>query len=60
LDAAFPALFLALLYPMLRDRPTVAAAGAGAALALALTPFAAPGVPIVAAAAVCLAGWWRT
>jgi 4-azaleucine resistance transporter AzlC len=59
LDAAFPALFLALLYPMLRDRPTVAAAGAGAALALALTPFAAPGVPIVAAAAVCLGGWWR-
>jgi 4-azaleucine resistance transporter AzlC len=59
LDAAFPALFLALLYPMLHDRATVAAAAGGAALALALTPFTPAGVPIVAAAAVCLAGWWR-
>jgi 4-azaleucine resistance transporter AzlC len=59
LDAAFPALFLALLYPMLRDRATVAAAAGGGALALAVTPFAPPGVPIVAAAAVCLVGWWR-
>jgi branched chain amino acid efflux pump len=57
LDAAFPALFLALLYPMLRTRATVAAAIGGAALALVLTPFAPPGVPIIAAAAVCLAGW---
>jgi predicted branched-subunit amino acid permease len=57
LDAAFPALFLALLYPMLRTRRTLIAAACGAALALALTPFAPPGVPIVAAAAVCLAGW---
>jgi branched chain amino acid efflux pump len=60
LDAAFPALFLALLYPMLRDRRTVAAALAGAALALALTPLTPPGVPIIAAAAVCLAGWRKT
>jgi branched chain amino acid efflux pump len=57
LDAAFPALFLALLYPMLRNRRTIAAAAGGAALALALTPFAPPGMPIIAAAAVCLAGW---
>jgi 4-azaleucine resistance transporter AzlC len=57
LDAAFPALFLALLYPMLRTRRTVAAALGGAAIALALTPFTPPGVPIIAAAAVCLAGW---
>jgi predicted branched-subunit amino acid permease len=57
LDAAFPALFLALLYPLLRTRATVAAAIAGAVVALALTPFAPPGIPIVAAAAVCLAGW---
>ena len=60
LDAAFPALFLALVYPMLRDRRTIAAAAAGAALALALTPFAPPGVPIIAAASVCLVGWWRS
>ena len=57
LDAAFPALFLALLYPLLRDRRTVVAAAAGSALALALTPLTPPGVPIIAAAAVCLAGW---
>lgn len=57
LDAAFPALFLALLYPMLRSRSTVIAATAGAALALTLTPLTPPGVPIVAAAAVCLVGW---
>jgi 4-azaleucine resistance transporter AzlC len=59
LDAAFPALFLALLYPMLRSRRTITAALAGAALALALTPFTPPGVPIIAAAAVCVAGWKR-
>lgn len=59
LDAAFPALFLALLYPMLRTRRTVAAAVGGAALALTLTPLAPPGVPIVAAAVVCLAGLTR-
>jgi 4-azaleucine resistance transporter AzlC len=59
LDAAFPALFLALLYPMLRSRTAVAAALGGAAIALALTPFVPAGVPIIAAAAVCLAGWKR-
>jgi predicted branched-subunit amino acid permease len=59
LDAAFPALFLALLYPMLRSRTTIAAALGGAAIALALTPFTPAGVPIIASAAVCLAGWKR-
>jgi predicted branched-subunit amino acid permease len=57
LDAAFPALFLALLYPMLRSRRTVTTALGGAAVALALTPFTPPGVPIIVAATVCLAGW---
>ena len=48
LDAAFPALFLALV-PNL-DRPHAKqAAILGAAIALALTPIAPPGVPIVAA-----------
>jgi 4-azaleucine resistance transporter AzlC len=56
LDAAFPALFLALVYPMLRSRRSIAAALGGAAIALALTPFTPPGVPIIAAAAACLAG----
>jgi branched chain amino acid efflux pump len=56
LDAAFPALFLALLVPQLRTRQTVLAAIGGAAVALALVPFAPAGVPIVAAAVVCLIG----
>jgi 4-azaleucine resistance transporter AzlC len=56
LDAAFPALFLALLVPQLRNRRTIAAAILGAAVALALTPVAPAGVPIIAASAVCLLG----
>lgn len=59
LDAAFPALFLALLAPQLRDRPARTAAGAGAAIGLALTPFAPAGVPIVAAGLGALAGLRR-
>ena len=59
LDAAFPALFLALLAPQLRTRTTIAAALAGAAVALALVPVTPAGLPIVAAAAVCLIGWRR-
>jgi 4-azaleucine resistance transporter AzlC len=57
LDAAFAALFLAILVPQLRSRRAVAAAVLGGTIALALTPFAAAGVPIVAAAAACLIGW---
>jgi 4-azaleucine resistance transporter AzlC len=59
LNAAFPALFLALLVPMLRSRTAVAAALLGAAIALALIPVAAPGVPIIAASAACLVGLRR-
>jgi 4-azaleucine resistance transporter AzlC len=59
LDAAFPALFLALLVPLLRAARTVVAAVGGAAVALALVPVAPAGIPIVAAAAVCLIGWRR-
>jgi 4-azaleucine resistance transporter AzlC len=60
LDAAFPALFLALLVPQLRTRLAVAAALGGAAVALALVPFAPAGLPIVAAAVVCLIGLRRS
>jgi 4-azaleucine resistance transporter AzlC len=60
LDAAFPALFLALLVPQVRTRRAVTAALAGGALALALVPFAPAGVPIVAASAACLLGWSRS
>jgi 4-azaleucine resistance transporter AzlC len=57
LDAAFPALFLALLWPQLRSRTSVASALIGAAIALVLTPFTPAGVPIVAASAGCLLGF---
>jgi 4-azaleucine resistance transporter AzlC len=55
LDAAFPASMLALLAPLLRRRDMRTAALAGAVLALAATPFTAPGVPILLAAAGVLA-----
>jgi len=56
LDAAFPALFLALLVPQLRDRRAVGAAAVGAAIAIVLTPFTPAGVPIIAASLACLLG----
>jgi 4-azaleucine resistance transporter AzlC len=57
LDAAFPALFLALVAPLLRQGSTrVTAALLGAAIALALTPLVAAGVPVIAATAACLVG----
>ena len=59
LDAAFPALFLALLVPYLRSRRALVAAALGAAITLALLPFAPPGLPIVAASVACLVGLRR-
>jgi len=59
LDAAFPALFLALLIQQLRSRTAVAAAILGGAITLALTPVAPVGVPIIAAAAAALLGLAR-
>jgi 4-azaleucine resistance transporter AzlC len=56
LDAAFPALFLALLWPQVRERSRLLAALGGAAIALALTPVTGPGIPIVAASLACLVG----
>ena len=56
LDAAFPALFLALLVQQLRSRAAWTAAAIGAAVALTLTPFTPPGVPIVCASVGCLIG----
>jgi 4-azaleucine resistance transporter AzlC len=54
LDAAAPAVFLALLWPALQ-RPVNRWVGlAGAGVALALVPFAPPGVPVIAAAAAAL------
>jgi 4-azaleucine resistance transporter AzlC len=59
LDAAFPALFLALLVPQLRSRDAWLAALLGAVIALALTPFTPAGVPIVCASVACLVGLRR-
>src|SRR3954463_12615440 len=60
LDGAFPALFLALLVPQLREPRATLAAVVGGAIALLLIPFTPPGVPIVAASAACLLGLRRS
>jgi 4-azaleucine resistance transporter AzlC len=54
LEAAAPAVFLALLWPALRRWEGRVVALAGAAVALALVPVAPAGVPVIAAAAVAL------
>ena len=59
LDAAFAALFLALLVPQLRSGRAVSAALLGAGIALVLIPFAPAGIPIVAGAGGALVGWSR-
>ena len=59
LDAAFPALFLALLAPYLRTRRAVATAVAAGAITLVLLPFTPAGVPIVAASLASLIGLRR-
>ena len=52
LDAAFPAGFVALLWPMLSGKHAVRCAIAGALVAFALAPFTPPGVPLAGAAIV--------
>jgi len=49
LDAAFPAAFVAMVWPLLRERRSVYAAAIGATLCLALIPFTPVGVPILCA-----------
>jgi predicted branched-subunit amino acid permease len=56
LDAAAPAVFLALLWPMLRRSEARWVALGGALLALALVPIAPPGIPVLASAIVALVG----
>src|SRR5581483_11664813 len=48
LDAAAPAIFLALLWPRLTDRRARGTAVAAGAVALALVPLVPAGVPIIA------------
>jgi 4-azaleucine resistance transporter AzlC len=59
LDAAFPALFLALLVGQLGSRRAGTAALLGGAIALALIPLVPAGVPVIAATAACLIGLGR-
>ena len=59
LDAAFAALFLALLIPQLRSPRAIVVAVAGGLIAFILIPFTSPGVPIIAAGAASLIGWRR-
>lgn len=59
LDAAFPALFLALLAPLLGNRDALAAALLGAGIAICLTPITPAGIPVIAATAACLVGLRR-
>lgn len=49
LDAAFPAVLLALVLPSLRDRSTRTAALVGVVVALAVTPFLPSGLPVLLA-----------
>lgn len=49
LDAAFPAVLLALVLPALRDRSTRTAAAIGVVVALAATPFLPAGLPVLLA-----------
>ncbi|WP_203985026.1 AzlC family ABC transporter permease [Sphaerisporangium rufum] len=51
LDAAFPAVLLALVVPALKDRRTRTAALSGAAVAVAATPFLPAGLPVLLALA---------
>ena len=51
LDAAFPAVLLALILPSLRDRRTLTAAVVGVAIALVTTPFVPAGLPVLLALA---------
>ena len=59
LDAIFPAFFLALLLPELRDARSRGVALGGALIALALIPLAPAGVPVLAASTAALVGLRR-
>jgi predicted branched-subunit amino acid permease len=56
LDAAFPAGFVAMLWPLLRTRRGRLAAALGAAICLALIPVTPVGVPILCSALAVLVG----
>jgi predicted branched-subunit amino acid permease len=57
LDAAFPAVLIALALPALADRRPRLAAGTGAVIAVALTPVLPAGLPVLAALGGLATGW---
>ncbi|HEX2145200.1 MAG TPA: AzlC family ABC transporter permease [Glycomyces sp.] len=59
LDAAFPALLLALVFPALKDRDTLLAVLTGVGIAVATTPFLPTGIPVLLALFGLLAAWPR-
>jgi len=56
LDAASPAIYLALMWPALKRVEARWVAGIGALIALALVPVAPAGVPVIAAAGAAIVG----
>jgi 4-azaleucine resistance transporter AzlC len=56
LDAAFPAAYVAMLLPLLRDRRGRLAALLGAVICLVLIPFVPVGIPILCASLAVLVG----
>ncbi|HEX2145202.1 MAG TPA: AzlC family ABC transporter permease [Glycomyces sp.] len=59
LDAALPAIVLALVLPSLREAATLVAALAGAAVALATSPYLPAGIPVLLALAGLVFAWPR-
>jgi predicted branched-subunit amino acid permease len=59
LDAAVPAAFLGLLWPRLTSTRARIAASLAVIVALALTPFASPGLPIIATVLIAALLGWR-
>jgi 4-azaleucine resistance transporter AzlC len=56
LDAAFPAAYVAMLWPLLRDPRGRLAAACGAVICLVLIPFVPVGIPILCASLAVLVG----
>jgi 4-azaleucine resistance transporter AzlC len=56
LDAAFPAAYVAMLWPLLREGRARLAAALGAAICVSLIPFVPVGIPILSAALAVLVG----
>lgn len=60
LDAAFPAAFLALIWPQLRGRPALVTAAVAATVAAAAVPLVPAGLPILLGALAVVPGAWAS